>query len=108
MECLLQTQKLCTIMFVCMLLLPVAHSLVASSIKDQEALLQFRHSISYDPFDALANWNSSISLCNWTGVACSLSNERFIELNLTGIGLRGTMSPFMGNLSFSSAAHSYK
>eukprot|EP01018_Ginkgo_biloba_P000772 Gb_35341 [translate_table: standard] len=72
----------------------------SSSFEDQQSLLSFEKSISYDPFNALHDWNSSITFfCNWSGVTCDLPRERVIELNLSGMGLQGFLSPSLANLS---------
>eukprot|EP01018_Ginkgo_biloba_P027276 Gb_03533 [translate_table: standard] len=68
------------------------------SLEDQQSLLSFRNSIS-DDWNALQNWNSSVTLCNWTGVICDIPRERVVELRLSGMGLHGFLSPHLGNLS---------
>ncbi|KAG6639827.1 hypothetical protein CIPAW_10G129600, partial [Carya illinoinensis] len=40
------------------------------------------------------------STCNWIGVSCSRRRQRVTTLNLSYMGLQGTISPHMGNLSF--------
>eukprot|EP01018_Ginkgo_biloba_P020251 Gb_31861 [translate_table: standard] len=72
---------------------------INSSFEDQQSLLSFKSSIRFDPFNALQNWNSSVTFCNWTGVTCDLTRERVIELNLPGMGLHGFLSQRLGNLS---------
>ncbi|KAF7842644.1 putative LRR receptor-like serine/threonine-protein kinase [Senna tora] len=47
---------------------------------DESALLAFKSSITSDPYDFLANWVHS--------------------LNLSDMGVNGTISPHLGNLSF--------
>eukprot|EP01018_Ginkgo_biloba_P027260 Gb_16482 [translate_table: standard] len=71
----------------------------SSSFEDQQSLLSFKNSILDDPFNALQDWNSSAPFCNWTGVTCDLPRERVIELDLSGMGLHGFLSPRLGNLS---------
>ncbi|KAK3409841.1 hypothetical protein EUGRSUZ_J01920, partial [Eucalyptus grandis] len=48
----------------------------------------------------LASWNDSHHFCQWTGVTCGLRHQRVTALNLDGQDLAGTVSPFIGNLSF--------
>eukprot|EP01018_Ginkgo_biloba_P038115 Gb_20997 [translate_table: standard] len=72
---------------------------INSYFEDQQSLLSFKKSISYDPFNALHDWNSSVSFCNWSGVTCDLPRKRVIELDLSGMGLHGFLSPRLGNLS---------
>ncbi|KAK7304743.1 hypothetical protein VNO77_42630 [Canavalia gladiata] len=66
---------------------------------DHLSLLKFKESISSDPFEILASWNSSTHFCNWHGITCSPRHERVTELNLEGYQLHGIISPHVGNLS---------
>ncbi|KAJ8898975.1 hypothetical protein K2173_008477 [Erythroxylum novogranatense] len=67
---------------------------------DRIALLQFRSGISNDPFGIFNSWNDSTSFCNWHGITCGRRHQRVTSLNITGKNLVGTISPFIGNLSF--------
>lgn len=72
---------------------------------DEFALLAFKSSITLDPYHMLSNWsissNSSfISSCKWVGVTCDDHHGRVKTLNLSNMGLQGTISPQLGNLSF--------
>ena len=70
---------------------------------DESALLAFKSSITLDPYLMLNNWStssSSSSLCNWVGVTCDGLHGRVKALNLSNMGLIGTISPHVGNLSF--------
>ena len=67
---------------------------------DYLALLKFKESISNDPNGVLDSWNFSIHLCKWHGVTCSSMQQRVIELNLEGYQLHGSISPYVGNLTF--------
>ncbi|XP_059666250.1 receptor kinase-like protein Xa21 isoform X2 [Cornus florida] len=70
-------------------------------ITDQSALLALKSHITYDPHNMLAkNWTNSTSPCNWIGVRCSTRHHRVTALNLFDMGLRGTIPPHIGNLSF--------
>ncbi|XP_016665893.2 LRR receptor-like serine/threonine-protein kinase GSO1 isoform X2 [Gossypium hirsutum] len=67
---------------------------------DQFALLEFKDLLA-DPQNVLANnWTASTSVCRWIGVSCGIIHERVIALNLTSMNLRGTIPPYLGNLSF--------
>ncbi|QHO14682.1 putative LRR receptor-like serine/threonine-protein kinase [Arachis hypogaea] len=75
------------------------------STDDEHALLAFKSSITSDPNNLmLSNWStsssSSSSLCNWVGVTCDLGNGRVKSLNLSNMGLVGTIPPQVGSLSF--------
>eukprot|EP01018_Ginkgo_biloba_P027784 Gb_23949 [translate_table: standard] len=71
-----------------------------NNASDQHALLAFKAAITDDPLNVLGNWNPNISFCNWTSVKCSSHTQRVVWLNLAGMDLRGSISPFLGNLSF--------
>ncbi|KAL6995428.1 non-specific serine,threonine protein kinase [Sarracenia purpurea var. burkii] len=67
---------------------------------DKEALISFKSLISSDPTNPLSSWDQSSSPCNWTGVLCNKFGERVVELDLSGLGLEGSIAPQIGNLSF--------
>ncbi|GLJ09755.1 hypothetical protein SUGI_0115270 [Cryptomeria japonica] len=71
-----------------------------SNATDEQALLAFKSGIEYDQFDSFATWTSNVSFCNWKGISCSRRRERVVSLNLSTVGLVGTISPSLGNLSF--------
>lgn len=62
------------------------------------ALLKFKESISKDSNRILDSWNSSTQFCKWHGITCM--NQRVTELKLEGYKLHGSISPYVGNLSF--------
>ncbi|KAB2627434.1 receptor-like protein kinase 2 [Pyrus ussuriensis x Pyrus communis] len=69
---------------------------------DQSALLAFKSHIISDPQNNLtANWSTSnYDICNWVGVSCNVRHHRVTALNLSYMGLTGTIPPHLGNLSF--------
>ncbi|KAB1220974.1 hypothetical protein CJ030_MR3G025335 [Morella rubra] len=68
---------------------------------DRDALLALKARISYDPYSILAsNWSTSVSMCNWVGVTCGSRHNRVTILDLSFMGLVGTIPPHVGNLSF--------
>jgi hypothetical protein len=68
---------------------------------DQSALLALKDSISYDPHNVLTNnWSTSTSVCNWIGITCGFCHHRITVLNLSYMGLVGTIPLYIGNLSF--------
>jgi LRR receptor-like serine/threonine-protein kinase FLS2 len=73
-----------------------------SNSTDQLALLTFKSNITSSPNQTLlaANWTTTTNLCNWVGVSCSQRRQRVTALNLSNMGLEGTISPHIGNLSF--------
>ncbi|KAJ4844103.1 hypothetical protein Tsubulata_026762 [Turnera subulata] len=72
-----------------------------SNVTDQEALPALKAAITYDLQNFLtSNWTTNTSFCNWVGITCSNRRERVRELNISGMGLVGTIPPQIGNLSF--------
>ncbi|KAJ4843078.1 hypothetical protein Tsubulata_042024, partial [Turnera subulata] len=68
---------------------------------DQEALLALKTCITYDPHNALAsNWSSTTPVCSWIGISCDPIRPRVTNLNLSNMGLQGTIPPHIANLSF--------
>ncbi|KAK9989804.1 hypothetical protein SO802_030043 [Lithocarpus litseifolius] len=67
---------------------------------DQSALLALKSHIN-DPNKILAsNWSTSTSVCNWVGIKCGAKHLRVTSLNLSHMGLSGTIAPQIGNLTF--------
>ncbi|XP_057503586.1 probable LRR receptor-like serine/threonine-protein kinase At3g47570 isoform X1 [Actinidia eriantha] len=74
---------------------------MTSLTTDQSALLAFKAHITSDPSGVLAkNWSTTASVCHWIGVSCGVLQQRVTALNLSHMGLTGTLSPHLGNLSF--------
>ncbi|KAJ7947134.1 Receptor-like protein kinase [Quillaja saponaria] len=69
---------------------------------DQSALLALKSSISLkDPHNLLAeSWSTNTPFCTWIGVTCGTRHQRVRTLNLSNMGLSGTIPPQLGNLSF--------
>ncbi|GKV21221.1 hypothetical protein SLEP1_g31219 [Rubroshorea leprosula] len=64
------------------------------------ALIAFKSKISNDPQGILKSWNDSIHFCRWEGITCSRRKDRVTILDLSSRDLVGSLSPFIGNLSF--------
>ncbi|ESW20030.1 hypothetical protein PHAVU_006G175100 [Phaseolus vulgaris] len=69
------------------------------SVNDEGlALLAFQARITFDPFNALVNWNANDSdPCMWFGVHCV--DGKVQVLDLKGLLLEGTLAPELGKLS---------
>ncbi|XP_047306617.1 putative receptor-like protein kinase At3g47110 [Impatiens glandulifera] len=68
---------------------------------DHAALLAMKSKI-LDPFGGgtLSSWNESSHFCNWEGVFCGKRHKRVTIIHLSSLGLSGTLSPHVGNLTF--------
>ncbi|XP_062162034.1 probable LRR receptor-like serine/threonine-protein kinase At3g47570 [Alnus glutinosa] len=101
-------ERTCFLSSICVALLMVqsyiaslAFATIPNITTDQSALLALKASISHDPHNVLTNnWSTSISVCNWIGITCGFRHHRVTALDLSYMGLVGTIPPHMGNLSF--------
>ena len=72
-----------------------------NNFTDQSALIAFKSQISnHDSVFAGGNWSTTTNFCEWFGVSCSRRRQRVTALNLSFVGLHGTISPHIANLSF--------
>ncbi|EEF34953.1 serine-threonine protein kinase, plant-type, putative [Ricinus communis] len=76
---------------------PLVKSTALSIETDKEALIEIKSRL--EPH-SLSSWNQSASPCSWTGVFCNKLNHRVLGLNLSSLGVSGSISPYIGNLSF--------
>ncbi|XP_056160627.1 putative receptor-like protein kinase At3g47110 [Syzygium oleosum] len=95
----------CSVTFPAVLILELVITSFAScsalgSETDKIALQEFRSLLTDNAAGTLASWNDSLHFCQWTGVTCGLRHQRVAALNLDGWDLAGTVSPYIGNLSF--------
>ncbi|XP_074282484.1 uncharacterized protein LOC141607005 [Silene latifolia] len=67
---------------------------------DHTALLAIKSKLLDPSNKVLSSWNGSIHHCSWEGVTCGRKHNRVIGLDLSSRSLGGTISPFIGNLSF--------
>ncbi|KAI4347871.1 hypothetical protein L6164_008648 [Bauhinia variegata] len=66
---------------------------------DQSSLLALKDHITYDLNNILAqNWSIKTPVCNWIGITCGSSHLGVTALNLSYMGLVGTIPPLLGNL----------
>ncbi|EYU38093.1 hypothetical protein MIMGU_mgv11b021563mg [Erythranthe guttata] len=67
---------------------------------DQSSLLALKSHITSDPYNSLTNnWTTKTSICSWIGVTCDFRNNKVTELDISDMGLVGTIPPEIGNLS---------
>ncbi|KAG6639462.1 hypothetical protein CIPAW_10G102200 [Carya illinoinensis] len=79
----------------------IAFAATPNITTDQSALLALKAHISFDPQNHLTNnWSTNTSVCNWEGVLCDSRHYRVMVLDLSFMGLVGTIPPHIGNLSF--------
>ncbi|KAL2502945.1 putative LRR receptor-like serine/threonine-protein kinase [Forsythia ovata] len=71
-----------------------------SNATDRDALLSFKSYVTDDPTGVLNTWNLMKPLCNWQGVFCNANKTRVTGLALGNFSLAGTITPYIGNLSF--------
>ncbi|EOY07253.1 LRR receptor-like serine/threonine-protein kinase, putative [Theobroma cacao] len=67
---------------------------------DRLALLAIKAQLTQDPLGLTSSWNDSLHFCNWSGVICGHGHQRVITLNLSYHDLVGSLSPYVGNLTF--------
>ncbi|XP_050272515.1 LRR receptor-like serine/threonine-protein kinase EFR isoform X2 [Quercus robur] len=75
----------------------------SNNFTDQSALIAFKSQITFSPNDSVfagGNWSTTTNFCEWFGVSCSRRRQRVTALNLSYVGLHGTISPHIANLSF--------
>ncbi|KAK2441084.1 LRR receptor serine/threonine-protein kinase EFR [Trifolium repens] len=65
---------------------------------DEFSLLAFKSLITSNSLSN--NWSTSTFVCSWIGITCDEQHGRVHTLNISSMGVRGTISPNLGNLSF--------
>ncbi|PPS18629.1 hypothetical protein GOBAR_AA01931 [Gossypium barbadense] len=80
--------------------LATATTVIRGNDTDQQALLHFKAKISGDRLKVMESWNSSIHFCQWHGITCGRKHQRVTKLELQVLELSGSLSPYIGNLSF--------
>ncbi|XP_039169171.1 putative receptor-like protein kinase At3g47110 [Eucalyptus grandis] len=101
----MSSSHFCSVTFPAILILELVIASFAScsapgNETDKIALQEFRSLLTDDSAGTLASWNDSLHFCRWPGVTCGLRHQRVTALNLDGRDLAGTVSPYIGNLSF--------
>ncbi|KAL5799605.1 hypothetical protein ACOSQ4_032489 [Xanthoceras sorbifolium] len=79
-------------------------SLVTRNLAENEtdgvSLRAFKSMIIQDPQGVFNSWNESRHFCEWEGITCGRRHRRVTALDLNSRGLYGSLSPYIGNLSF--------
>nr|GMD22262.1 probable LRR receptor-like serine/threonine-protein kinase At3g47570 [Ipomoea batatas] len=80
-----------------------SHSFISHRSLYSPSSSEFKHRISSDDpngVEVLNSWNASVHHCGWKGVSCGHRHRRVVGLELPEMGLVGTISPRIGNLTF--------
>ncbi|XP_037497416.1 putative receptor-like protein kinase At3g47110 isoform X1 [Jatropha curcas] len=90
----------CIIIYLLLLQLSLQTVSTGGNETDYLALLQFKSNIVHDPQNLMSSWNDSLHFCNWEGITCARKHRRVTILDLQSKGLVGSLSPYIGNMSF--------
>ncbi|CDP11031.1 unnamed protein product [Coffea canephora] len=71
-----------------------------NSASDLNALRAFKATIFDRQRIIPTNWSTSSSVCNWIGITCNARHHRVAAIDLSYMGIVGTIPPQLGNLSF--------
>ncbi|EYU36355.1 hypothetical protein MIMGU_mgv1a000660mg [Erythranthe guttata] len=84
---------------------PFSSSPALSITTDKEALLSLKSQFLVEiPNNPLSTWDQqNLSPCNWSGVSCT--EQRVTGLDLSGLRMAGSISPYLGNLSSLRSLH---
>ncbi|XP_057806307.1 putative receptor-like protein kinase At3g47110 isoform X2 [Salvia miltiorrhiza] len=99
-------EKTCKFIFASLVLLltsqkPCTAKTFTNLATDLSSLLSLKAQIVVDPSHTITkNWTNSSSVCSWIGVTCGTRHQRVATLNISNMGLSGTIPPQLGNLSF--------
>ncbi|XP_027183863.1 probable LRR receptor-like serine/threonine-protein kinase At3g47570 [Coffea eugenioides] len=73
-----------------------------TNTSDQSALLVLKSHISFSSNNVFLekNWSAASSVCSWIGVTCGSRHSRVTSLDISNMGLTGSIPADLGNLSF--------
>lgn len=80
--------------------LTITSSLANKEMTDEAALRAFRSQVTQDPQGVFNSWNDSRHFCEWEGITCGRRHKRVAVVDLSSKNLHGTLSAYIGNLSF--------
>ncbi|KDP38868.1 hypothetical protein JCGZ_05025 [Jatropha curcas] len=89
----------CIIFYLLLVQLNLQTLSIGGNETDYLALLQFKANM-HDPQNLMSSWNDSLHFCNWEGITCGRKHRRVTVLHLPSKGLVGSLSPYVGNMSF--------
>ncbi|KAI3809133.1 hypothetical protein L1987_25103 [Smallanthus sonchifolius] len=89
-----------SLFFHAIIVLLLCSATLAINHTDHIALMAIKSSITQDPQRVLDSWNTSLPFCQWQGVTCGRRHPRVTKLDLGSLGIVGSLSPKIGNLSF--------
>ncbi|XP_021738553.1 probable LRR receptor-like serine/threonine-protein kinase At3g47570 [Chenopodium quinoa] len=89
----------CKIFFIILFTCQFNSSIAMNNETDRLALLDLKAKF-HDPLGVMNSWNDAVHICQWYGVTCGRRNQRVAALQLQSCELGGSISPFIGNLSF--------
>ena len=73
---------------------------LSRNLVDESALIALKAHVTYESQGILAtNWSTKSSYCNWYGISCN-SQQRVSAIDLSNMGLEGTIAPQVDNLFF--------
>ncbi|XP_059625324.1 putative receptor-like protein kinase At3g47110 [Cornus florida] len=100
----------CAVVFILCILMPLLHNasptttttMFRGNETDRLALLTIKAKMTDDPMLQVttSSLNDSLYFCQWHGVSCGHCHQRVTVLNSQSCNLVGSISPFIGNLSF--------
>ncbi|GER28212.1 leucine-rich receptor-like protein kinase family protein [Striga asiatica] len=88
------------LLFVLFLYLSRSSTAAPPRMTEHRALVSVKAAIAEDPQSGLASWKDSTEHCTWRGVTCDSSRRHVTALDISGLGLVGTLSPDIGQLRF--------
>ncbi|KAM3295414.1 hypothetical protein ACQJBY_037981 [Aegilops geniculata] len=95
-----QSKKFHMTSFALALVLLISLASLTSSCTEHEkaSLLQFLAKLSQDGGLA-ASWQNDKDCCKWEGITCRSPDRAVTDVSLASRGLKGSISPFLGNLT---------
>ncbi|XP_031102592.1 receptor kinase-like protein Xa21 isoform X2 [Ipomoea triloba] len=75
----------------------IPNALTTNITIDQSSLLSLKSYLNLSDDHILAqSWSTNISVCNWIGIFCGKRHQRVVALDISDMGLVGTLPPQLG------------